>query len=89
MCDSLELFNFTANDLIIFQLKPNYVTDNKNKKVAVQLNIKTYEKIEEILENYSLYHLMKAKPREKPLNLTEAKEYYKNLKRKKVVQQIQ
>ena len=67
----------------MFQLKPNYVTDNKNKKVAVQLNIKTYEKIEEILENYSLYHLMIESPKEEPLNLADAKEYYKNLKRKR------
>ncbi len=67
----------------MFQLKPSYVTDNKNKKVAVQLNIKTYEKIEEILENYSLFHLMKDEPKEKPLNLADAKAYYKSLKRKK------
>ena len=67
----------------MLQLKPNYVTDNKNKKVAVQLNIKTYEKIEEILENYSLYHLMKDGAKEEPLNVADAKEYYKNLKRKK------
>lgn len=67
----------------MLQLRPNYVTDNNNKKVAVQLNIKTYEKIEEILENYSLYHLMKEDTKEKPLNLADAKEHYKNLKRKK------
>ena len=67
----------------MFQLKPSYVTDNKNKKVAVQLNIKTYEKIEEILENYSLFHLMKDEKKKKPLNLADAKAYYKSLKRKK------
>ncbi len=62
--------------LTMFHLEPNYVTDNKNKKVAVQLNIKTFEKIEEILENYGLYHLMTDDAREEPLNLADAREYY-------------
>ena len=66
----------------MFQLKPNYVTDNGNKKVAVQLNIKTYEKIEEILENYGLYHFME-EDKSEALNLEEAKAFYKKLKKKK------
>jgi hypothetical protein len=66
----------------MFSLKPNYVTDANNKKVAVQLNIKTYNKIEEILENYSLYKLME-EPDEEPLTLQEAKAYYKKLKKAK------
>ena len=63
-------------------LNPNYVTDAKNKKVAVQLNIKTYEKIEEILENYSLYKLMEEADDE-PLTLSEAKVHYKKMKKAK------
>ncbi len=67
----------------MFQLKPNYVTDRENKKVAVQLDIKTYGKIEEILENYSLYHLMEDEITGEPLKVKEAKVYYKELKKKK------
>ncbi len=67
----------------MFQLKPNYVTDSDNKKVAVQLSIKTFEKVEEILENYSLYKLMEEESDEKPLGVKEAKAYYKKLKKKK------
>ena len=67
----------------MFQLKPNYVTDSGNKKVAVQLNIKTYEKIEEVLENYGLYHLMTEEPVGESLKVDEAKAYYKKLKKKK------
>jgi acetyl-CoA carboxylase beta subunit len=67
----------------MFDLKPNYVTDSGNKKVAVQLKLKTYEKIEEILENYSLFHLMEDAPGEEPLNHEKAKAYYKKLKKKK------
>jgi len=67
----------------MFQLKPNYVTDNGNKKVAVQLNIKTYEKIEEILENYGLYHLMEDDMKDDALKLDDAKAYYRKLKKEK------
>ncbi len=67
----------------MFRLNPNYVTDNKDKKVAVQLDIKTYEKIEEVLENYSLYQLMEEEPLKKPLKVEEAKTYYQKLKKKK------
>jgi hypothetical protein len=66
----------------MISLNPNYVTDANNKKVAVQLNIKTYEKIEEILENYSLYKLMEEADDE-PLTLQEAKAHYKKLKKAK------
>lgn len=66
----------------MFSLKPNYVTDANNKKVAVQLNIKTYQKIEEILENYSLYKLMEDDD-DAPLTLQEAKAHYKKLKKAK------
>ena len=67
----------------MLQLKPNYVTDSENKKVAVQLNIRTYEKIEEILENYSLFHLLKDDEGEIPLGLQDAHAFYDRLKKKK------
>ena len=70
----------------MIQLKPNYVTDNGNKKVAIQLNIKTYQKIEEILENYGLYHLMEDGPAGKAIKVDEAKAYYKKLKKVKPLQ---
>lgn len=67
------------------QLNPNYVTDNANKKVAVQLSIDTYLKIEEVLENFGLYHLMVDEdlPNTAFLSLEEAKDHYKTLKKKK------
>ena len=64
-------------------LSPSYVTDSKNKKIAVQLNIKTFQKIEEILENYSLYKLMDTTESEEKLSLKAAKTYYKTLKKAK------
>jgi len=56
-----------------------YIVDDKNRKLAVQLSIETFEKIEETLENYALFQLMDNKDDE-ILNVSEAKEFYKNLK---------
>jgi len=33
-------------------IKKKYIVDEGNHKIAVQLDINTYNKIEEILENY-------------------------------------
>jgi hypothetical protein len=49
----------------------------KTKTVAVQLNIKTYQKIEELLENYGLYKLMEESDGE-PLTFHEAKAITRN-----------
>ena len=40
-------------------IKKKYIIDENNNKVAVQIDINTYEKLEELLENYSLVQLMK------------------------------
>lgn len=42
------------------ELKRQYVVDEDNRKVAVQLDIDTFEKIEEIFENYALAQFMYA-----------------------------
>jgi len=47
--------------------------------VAVQLDIKTFEKIEEIMENYALFRLMKENEDEEALDLKHAKDYYSHL----------
>ena len=57
-------------------IKKKYIIDEQNKKVAVQISIKTYEQIEEILENYGLVQLMDENEGEERLTLNEAKEYY-------------
>ncbi len=40
------------------QINKQYIVDDNNRKLAVQLSIETFEKIEEVLENYSLYQFM-------------------------------
>ena len=66
------------------EIKPNYIVDEHNHRIAVQLDIKTFEKIEEIFENYALYHLMQGEGNDdETLDLESAKEYYKTLEKQK------
>jgi len=60
-------------------LREKYIVDNNNRKVAVQLDIKTFRKIEDILENYALYQLMRDDDGSDNLNFEQAKSYYSKL----------
>ena len=61
-------------------IDPNYIVDNQNCKIAVQLDIATYNQITETLENFALYKLMEENNDNETLSLKDAKEYYKSLK---------
>ena len=54
-------------------INKRYIVDEQNKKVAVQIPIDTFEKIEEILENYALVQLMKQNENEEVFGVREAK----------------
>ena len=56
-----------------------YIVDEQNNKIAVQLDISTFEKLEEILENYALVELMKQTRDEEKLVAAEAKALYRTL----------
>ena len=58
-----------------------YVVDENNNKLAVEIDIETFNQIEEILENYGLYRLMKESEDSEALTVSEAKEYYQGLKK--------
>lgn len=62
-------------------VKKKYIVDEQNQKIAVQVDIETFEKIEEILENYALVQLMKENEGEDTLEPNEAKAYYQTLKK--------
>ena len=64
-------------------INPNYIVDNQNHKIAVQLDINTYNQITETLENFALYKLMEEDKDSETLSLSDAKEYYKSLKQNK------
>ena len=64
-------------------INPNYIVDNQNHKVAVQLDIDTYNQITKTLENFALYKLMEENNNNETLSLEDAREYYKSLKQDK------
>ena len=64
-------------------INPNYIVDDENHKIAVQLDMKTYEQITETLENFALYKLMEENEESETLSVKDAKEYYKSLKENK------
>lgn len=67
----------------MLDIKRKYITDRRNRKIAVRLRIKDFEKMEEVIENYGLFKLMQNEADEKSLNLSEAKVYYRKLKKAK------
>jgi hypothetical protein len=62
-------------------INKRYIVDEQNKKVAVQIPIDTFEKIEEILENYALVQLMKENENEDVVGVSEARIYYDHLEK--------
>ena len=58
-----------------------YIVDEQNRRIAVQIPIETFEKLEEILENYALVQLMKENEGEEPLSSQDAKSYYDQLEK--------
>lgn len=60
-------------------VKKRYIVDEHDRKIAVQIDIEVYRKIEEILENYALFQLMKENEGDEKLDLNQARQYYQNL----------
>ena len=60
-------------------IKKKYIVDEQNHKIAVQLDIDTFNKIEDLLENYVLVKLMEENKDEELLNQNEATKLYKKL----------
>ena len=58
-----------------------YIVDEQNRKIAVQVDIETFTKIEEVLENYGLYRLMVENEGNELLDLEKAKAHYETLKK--------
>lgn len=64
-------------------LKKRFIVDENNKKLAVLLDIRTFMKIEEVMENYALFQLMKDFEDDELLELESAKAYYATLEKAK------
>jgi hypothetical protein len=65
------------------EITKKYIIDENHKKIAVQISIEDYEKIEEILEDYALGKILQDTKAEDNLNIEEAKAYYQAIKIKK------
>lgn len=62
-------------------IKRQYIIDEREQKVAVQIDIKTFEKIEETLENFALYSLMEKTDEDADLSLDNAKILYAEMEK--------
>ena len=60
-------------------ISKQYIIDEKNRKIAVQIPIADFEKIEQLLEDYALFHLMKENQGTELLDQADAEDYYKQL----------
>ena len=63
------------------ELKKTYIVDEQNRKLGVQVDIDTFNKIEEVLENYALIQLMKEQNDEDSFDRDEALAYYQSLEK--------
>ena len=62
-------------------IKPQHIVDEQNKRIAVQLDIKTFDRIEEILEDKVLYQIMNENNTEESIEREEAIRIYRDIKR--------
>ena len=61
------------------EIEKKYILDEQNRKVAVQIDIDVFEKIENILEDHALFKLIHEDSEKEYLGLNDAKEFYKGL----------
>ena len=63
----------------MLKIKKIYLTDERKRPVAVQVDIKTFERIEQILEDYALGQLINENDPDDNLSLEDAEDYYRQL----------
>lgn len=62
-------------------IQKQYIIDEQNRRIAVQIPIETFEKLEEVMENYALFQLMEENEEDEILNAHDAKAYYDHLEK--------
>jgi len=62
-------------------IKKEYVVTDNNKKKAVLVDIDTFSKMEELIENYGLAKFMDEVKNEKNIDLRDAKRHYRAIKK--------
>ena len=64
----------------MLELHKNIVLDENQKPIAVQIPIREFQRLEEVIENYGLAKLMDEVSDDDQLSLQEAKGLYRSLK---------
>jgi RelB Antitoxin alpha helical domain len=67
---------------VMLSFKKKYILDKNKKRVAVQMDISTYDKIVTLLEDYALGRFIKENKKEERLPVEKAKEEYEKSKAK-------
>jgi len=67
----------------MLEINKTFVTDSKKRPVAVQVDIHTFEKIEQVLEDYALGQFIEENNPDEILSVAEAREYYNSLLQKR------
>lgn len=65
----------------MLNIKKRYLTNEDNQPIAVQVDIETFEKIEQIIEDYALAQLIEENNPKENLTLEEAKAYYDKMRK--------
>ena len=64
----------------MLKIHKSIVLDESQKPIAVQIPIKEFEQLEEIIENYGLSKLIDEVSHDEQLSVKDAKKYYHALK---------
>lgn len=67
----------------MLDIKKTYVTDSMKRPIAVQIDIQTFEKMEQLLEDYALAQYINENNPEDTLSVADAKAFYETLTNKK------
>ncbi len=63
----------------MLEIKKRYIVDEEDRRVAVQIDLETFTRIEEVLEDFALARWITDAQEETALDLEAAKEYYNSL----------
>jgi len=64
----------------MLKIHKSIVLDESQNPIAVQIPIKEFEQLEEIIENYGLSKLIDEVSHDEPLSVKDAKKHYQSLK---------
>ncbi|MCD6334741.1 MAG: hypothetical protein J7M27_05350 [Candidatus Latescibacteria bacterium] len=63
----------------MLEVRKQFVVDERNRRVAVLIDLPTFERMEDLLENYVLAQKMEESKSSESLPLDQARAYYSSL----------